>query len=47
MRFNCGPSVDLLYEYVEFRLFCLKKICENSHNEAQAAPDPAELTPME
>lgn len=47
MSFNFSSSVDLLYEYIGFRLSCLKKIHENAHNDAQAAPDPAEQTPME
>lgn len=47
MSFNFSPSIDLLYEYMEFRFSCLKTIHENAHNDVQAAPDPAELIPME
>lgn len=47
MSFNFSSSVDLLYEYMGFRLSCLKQIHENAHNDAQAAPDPAEQTPMD
>lgn len=47
MSFNFRSSVDLLYEYMGFRLSCLKKIHENAHNDAQADSDLAELTPME
>lgn len=47
MSGKCSSYVDVLYEYMEFRLLALKKSVKMCIDKVQAASDPAELIPVE